>query len=86
MTTTWQLQEAKNRFSEVVEEAIKHGPQTVTKHGREAVVVISVEEYQRMKQPQKDLFQFFQDSPMYGVELDLTRSKELPRDIDLSGL
>jgi prevent-host-death family protein len=86
MTATWQLQEAKNRFSEVVEEAIKHGPQTVTKHGREAVVVMSVEEYQRMKQPQKNLFQFFQDSPMYGVELDLTRSQELPRDIDLSGL
>ena len=86
MTATWQLQEAKNRFSEVVEEAIKHGPQTVTKHGREAVVVISVEEYQHMKQPQKNLFQFFQDSPMYGVELDLTRSQELPRDIDLSGL
>ncbi len=86
MTATWQLQEAKNRFSEVVEEAIKHGPQTVTKHGREAVVVMSVEEYQRMKQPQKNLFQFFQDSPMYAVELDLTRSQELPRDIDLSGL
>lgn len=86
MAAIWQLQEAKNRFSEVVEEAIKHGPQTVTKHGREAVVVMSVEEYHRMKQPQKTLFQFFQDSPMYGFELDLTRSQELPRDIDLSGL
>lgn len=86
MSATWQLQEAKNHFSEVVEQAIKHGPQTVTKHGREAVVVMSIEEYQRIKQPPKNLFQFFQDSPLYGVELDLTRSKELPRDIDLSDI
>jgi hypothetical protein len=56
----------------------------VTRHGREVVVVLSMEEYKRIKQPQKNLFQFFQDSPLYGLELDLTRSKELPRDIDLS--
>ncbi|MFM9912752.1 MAG: type II toxin-antitoxin system Phd/YefM family antitoxin [Methylophilaceae bacterium] len=84
MNAIWQLQEAKNRFSEVVEEALTHGPQTVTRHGREVVVVLSMEEYKRIKQPQKNLFQFFQDSPLYGLELDLTRSKELPRDIDLS--
>lgn len=83
MNTTWQLQEAKNRFSEVVDEALAHGPQTVTRHGREVVVILSMEEYRRIKQPQKNLFQFMQDSPLYGVELDLTRSKALPRDIDL---
>ena len=83
MNTSWQLQEAKNRFSEVVEEALTHGPQTVTRHGREVVVVLSIEEYKRMKQPQKNLFQFFQESPLYGLELDITRSRELPRDIDL---
>lgn len=82
MNTPWQLQEAKNRFSEVVDEALTHGPQTVTRHGREVVVVMSIEEYKRIKQPQKNLFQFFQDSPLYGVELDITRSKELSRDID----
>ncbi len=83
MNTTWQLQEAKNRFSEVVDEALAHGPQTVTRHGREVVVILSIEEYKRIKQPQKNLFQFMQDSPLYGLELDLTRSRELPRDIDL---
>jgi len=82
MNPSWQLQEAKNHFSEVVDEALTHGPQTVTRHGREVVVVLSVEEYKRIKQPQKNLFQFFQESPLYGVDLDLTRSKELPRDID----
>lgn len=85
MNPSWQLQEAKNRFSEVVEEALTHGPQTVTRHGREVVVVLSIEEYKRIKQPQKNLFQFFQESPLYGVELDLTRSKDLPRDIDFGG-
>jgi len=83
MNPSWQLQEAKNRFSEVVDEALTHGPQTVTRHGREVVVVLSVEEYKRMKQPKKNLFQFFQESPLYGLDLDLTRSKELPREIDL---
>ncbi len=84
MNTTWQLQEAKNRFSEVVDEALAHGPQTVTRHGREVVVILSIDEYKRMKQPQKNLFQFMQESPLYGLELDLARSKDLPRDIDLS--
>lgn len=84
MNTTWQLQEAKNRFSEVVDEALAHGPQTVTRHGREVVVILSIDEYKRMKQPQKNLFQFMQESPLHGLELDLARSKDLPRDIDLS--
>jgi prevent-host-death family protein len=83
MNPSWQLQEAKNRFSEVVEEALTHGPQTVTRHGREVVVILSMEEYKRMKQPEKNLFQFFQESPLYGLDLDMTRSKELPREIDL---
>ncbi|NOT14139.1 MAG: type II toxin-antitoxin system Phd/YefM family antitoxin [Methylotenera sp.] len=61
MAATWQLQEAKNRFSEVVEEAIKHG--------REAVVVMSVEEYHRMKQPQKTYFSFFKIRPCMAWNL-----------------
>lgn len=83
MTATWQLQEAKNRFSEVVEEAIKHGPQTVTKHGREAVVVISVEEYQRIKLPVKSLLEALRVPEEYQGDLDISRSRELPREIEL---
>lgn len=44
----WSLQDAKNRFSEVVE-AARREPQTVTKHGKPAVVVVAVEEYQRLQ-------------------------------------
>lgn len=51
----WQLQEAKNRFSEVVELAMKEGAQTVTKHGRPAVVVISVADYERSRKSKKSL-------------------------------
>jgi prevent-host-death family protein len=54
-TSTWQLQEAKSRFSELVETVLLKGPQTVTKHGKPAVVVISAEEYQRNLAPRKSL-------------------------------
>lgn len=44
----WSVQDAKNRFSEVVE-AAQEKPQTVTKHGKRAVVVVAVAEYDRLK-------------------------------------
>jgi antitoxin Phd len=44
----WSLQDAKNRFSAIVDAAQKGTPQTVTKHGKPAVVVLSVAEYQRL--------------------------------------
>ena len=47
--STWSVQDAKNRFSAVVE-AARRGPQTVTKHGRPAVVVVEAAEYARLKQ------------------------------------
>ena len=80
---TWQLQDAKSKFSQLVENAIHSSPQFVTKHGNNAVVVLSFEDYKKMIKPQKDLFSFFQDSPFGGFELDISRSKELPRDIGL---
>ena len=46
---TWSVQDAKNRFSEVVE-AARRKPQTVTKHGKPAVVVVAADEYARLKQ------------------------------------
>ncbi|HEY3328080.1 MAG TPA: type II toxin-antitoxin system Phd/YefM family antitoxin [Novimethylophilus sp.] len=83
MNPSWQLQEAKNRFSEVVDEALIHGPQTVTRHGREVVVILSIEEYRRMQKPKNSLLEALQVPAEYAVELDITRSRELPRDIDL---
>jgi prevent-host-death family protein len=79
----WQLQEAKNRFSRLVEQAQHNGPQIVTKHGKETVVIISADEYKKLIRPQKNIVQFFQESPLVGEDIDLTRSKETPRDIEL---
>ena len=83
MRQTWQLQEAKNRFSEVVDEALLHGPQTVTRHGREAVVVLSYDDYIKLKPQKPNLLQALQIPQEYRVDLQVERSKELPRDIEL---
>jgi prevent-host-death family protein len=79
----WQLQEAKNRFSEVVRKALNEGPQTVTRHGEEAVVIISKGEYDRLVKSKTSLLDFFRQSPLVGIELDLSRDQSLPRNVDL---
>lgn len=79
----WQLQEAKNKFSEVVRKATEEGPQTITKHGKESVVILSVEDYKKMEQPDTSLVEFFQQSPLASVELNLERDKSPARNISL---
>ena len=79
MARVWQLQEAKNKFSEVVDEAIKHGPQIITKRGVETVIVLSYAEYRRVMLNQKKLSDFFHESPLAKVDLDLRRDKSGPR-------
>lgn len=79
----WQLQDAKNKFSNLVETAQHKGPQIVTKHGKEAVVVLSIKEYKRLTKPKTNLVHFFKDSPLADENIDLSRSKDIPRDIDL---
>jgi len=78
----WQLQEAKNRLSAVVEEALHHGPQIITRRGQEAVVVLSIKYYRRMAKPDQNLVDFFRSSPLHGLEIDLTRSKDLAREVE----
>jgi len=82
-TAVWQLQDAKSRFSEVVERAIRHGAQTVTKHGKPAVVIISAEEYQRTHVPKKSLAQALSECPGDLTEMLGQRSKEAARKIKL---
>lgn len=83
LNNQWQLQEAKNKFSSLVDKATKSGPQIVTKHGEEAVVVISAADYKDLLKPQLNLVQFFHQSPLVLDDLDLERSKELPREIEI---
>jgi len=83
---TWQVQTAKARFSEVFRLALTEGPQRITRQGKEGVVMISDEQYERLvgksRQP-KSLVQFFRESPLVGVALDLERDKDTGRDIEL---
>src|SRR5260370_21592559 len=82
----WQIQTAKARFSEVFRLARTEGPQLITRQGKEGVVMIPVEQFDqlalRSRQP-KSLLQFFRESPLVGVELDLERDKDTGRDIEL---
>jgi len=80
---TWQLQEAKSKFSQLVESAMHKEPQIVTKHGDKAVVVISFEEYTKITKPKTDLVKFLRESPLTGVTIETTRNKDTPRDIDI---
>ncbi len=80
MTHTWQLQEAKNKFSRVVENALNSGPQIITRRGVEVAIVLSYAEYQRMLASRQRLSEFFRESPLVGVELDITRDTSDARD------
>jgi len=82
-STKWPLQDAKNRFSEVVRRATEEGPQTVTKHGRPSVVVMSFEQYRQLEKPKTSLVDFFRNSPLAGIDLDIERTSSSSRDIDL---
>jgi antitoxin Phd len=82
----WQLQTAKARFSELFRKARAEGPQWVTRQGKDAVVIVAAEEFQRLlvrsKQP-GSLVEFFAKSPLAGANLDLERSPDYGREIDL---
>ncbi|MBN6052307.1 type II toxin-antitoxin system Phd/YefM family antitoxin [Nonomuraea sp. RK-328] len=80
--SVWQLQEAKQRFSEVVRRAHDEGPQIVTRHGEDVAVIIDMAEYRRLKGDEPDFKEFLLSAPDLS-ELDLTRSKDLPREVDL---
>ena len=71
----WQLQEAKNKLSQVVEQALTEGPQTITRNGVETVVVLSVQAYRKMVVSRGSLSDFFRESPLAGVALKLERDK-----------
>lgn len=75
MAHSWQLQEAKNKFSQVVEAALTDGPQVITKRGAETAIVLSYADYRKLLLSQKKLSDFFRESPLVGVELDLARDR-----------
>ena len=77
----WQLQEAKQRFSELVRRAEAEGPQIVTRNGREVVVVVAAAEFERTRKPKMDFKEFLMSGPDFEL-LDIERVKDKPREID----
>ena len=82
MSNVWQLQEAKAKFSKVVDKAIKNGPQIITKHGVETALLISINDYKQITKKESKISRFFKSSPLYNLELDVQRSEDYPRDIE----
>ncbi len=81
-TRVWQLQEAKSRFSELVETVMLKGAQTVTKHGKPAVVIISAEEYRRSLAPRKSLAAALRACPEDLAPLLGKRPKQIARKVN----
>ena len=77
--SVWQLQEARNSFSQVVEQAVNSGAQTITKHGKPAVVIVSAAEYDAIRKPKKSLFVALRKCPEDLGTLIPKRSREKTR-------
>ena len=81
--TTWQPQEAKGKFSEVVKRALSEGPQGITVRGESVAVLISREEYGRLTHPKRGFVEFMRQSPLLGLNLDTERSADPTRETEL---
>ena len=83
----WQVQEAKARFSEIFRLTRERGPQRITRHGKDAVVMLPAEEYERLRSAKprrkETLVELLARSPLKGSAIDLTRPRDYPRDIEL---
>ncbi|MCA9951811.1 MAG: type II toxin-antitoxin system Phd/YefM family antitoxin [Anaerolineales bacterium] len=75
MGQVWQLQEAKNKFSRVVQQAVDSGPQVITRRGTEVVIILSMDEYRQLLVKKQKLSTFFRESPLAAIEIDLERDK-----------
>jgi prevent-host-death family protein len=79
----WTVAEAKAKFSEIIERAMSEGPQTITRNGRTAAVLVGAEEWQRKTKRLGSLAEFLAESPLRESGLKIRRLKERPRKTDL---
>jgi len=77
----WQIQEAKQRFSELIRAARADGPQVVTRHGEEIAVVLDISEYRHLTGGDADFKDYLRSGPDFD-DLDLARTAERPRSTD----
>jgi prevent-host-death family protein len=81
--SNWQLQEAKAMFSEVVK-ASQVNPQIITVFGKETAVILSMNDYKRLSNPNSSLYEFIQNSPLRNLSLELPqRLPEKYREVNL---
>lgn len=83
MGSEWKLQDAKSRFSELFDRVITEGAQVISRRGKQKVVVVSKEEYDRLTRPEGSLSEFLLNSPLAGTELNLERVRDLPRSVEI---
>lgn len=86
MARKWQLQEAKNRFSEVVDLALEVGPQTVTRHGKEIAVIVSKEDFDKKRRGPRSrgtILGFLRGLSFKGSKLDVGRAQDDDRELEL---
>ena len=76
---SWQIQEVKQRLSEVIRLAIADGPQMITHRGKATAWIISDRDYHKLTKQRESLVDFFQRSPHREIDLKVERSKDLPR-------
>ena len=82
---TWQIQEAKTHFSRLINAAEADGLQRITRQGEAVAVVMSITEYEKLVRPKTTLIEFFENSPLNDVDIDIDiqRSKDTMREVDL---
>ena len=79
----WSVADAKARLSELLDQAISDGPQTITRRGREVAIVVSAEEWHKKTSRVGSLAEFLAASPLRDSELGIERVKAHPREISL---
>jgi prevent-host-death family protein len=79
----WTIAEAKAKFSALVEQARTEGPQTITRNGRTAAVMVASEDWERATRRNGTLADFFAASPLKGSGLTVKRAKDRPRKLAL---
>ncbi len=70
---SWQLQEAKNKLSQVIDDALAGEPQVITRRGEEVVIVLAYSDYQRLTGTDESLVDFFRRSPLVGADVEFNR-------------
>jgi prevent-host-death family protein len=86
----WQIQDAKQRFSEMIRAVISEGPQVITRHGEDVAVVVDISEYRRLTRPSMDLTSVLLGGPKLDdgtadvfAEIEAERKADFGRAVDL---